>query len=63
MELHVEDISGDAGMAYAWGRGSLSFSYQDKTVDARHTFVNVLRKQADGTWKTVCRMWSDARRP
>ena len=63
MELAIEETAGQAGLAYAWGRGSLTFSYQqdgqEKTVSTESTFLNVLRKQADGKWKTTCRMWSD----
>ena len=63
MELEIEKSEGQDGLAYAWGKGSLTFSYEqdgkENTVSTQSTFLNVLRKQADGTWKTTCRMWSD----
>ena len=63
MELAIEETAGQSGLAYAWGKGSLTFSYQqdgqEKTISTESTFLNVLRKQADGKWKTTCRMWSD----
>lgn len=63
MKLEIEKSEGQDGLAYAWGRGSLTFSYEQdgkqETVSTQSTFLNVLRKQADGTWKTTCRMWSD----
>ena len=66
MELQVEAMSGQAGIAFAWGRGSLTFSYeedgQEKLFTAASTFLNVLRKGPDGRWKTSCRMWSDLSR-
>ncbi len=63
MDLQVDDVVGQGGMAYAWGRGSLTFSYvqdgKEKLVSVQSTFLNVLLKEADGRWRTTCRMWSD----
>jgi len=63
MELHLDEIGGDGNLAFARGRGSLTFSYEQdgviKTVSARSTFLNILRKGADGSWRTSHRMWSD----
>jgi ketosteroid isomerase-like protein len=66
MELEIAETAGESAVAYAWGRGSLTFSYQqegrDKILSVRSTFMNVLRKEGPGSWKTVCRMWSDSAR-
>ena len=59
MELDIERVSIDGALAYAWGRGTLTFTYDGRTRTTRSTFLNVLRRQADGSWQTACRMWSD----
>ena len=65
MDLEIEAIHGNEQLAYARGRGSLSFSYRDNnrdtTVSSRFTFLNVLKRGADGGWRTSCRMWTDLR--
>jgi ketosteroid isomerase-like protein len=66
MELELQGVAGNSDLAHAWGSGSLTFAYQqdgqEHVVSVRSTFLNVLEKQGDGQWKTVCRMWSDLRR-
>ncbi len=63
MELQVEEIGGEGKFAFARGRGSLTFSYEQdgvvKTVSASSTFLNILRKEANGNWRISHRMWSD----
>ena len=67
MQLDVDRTSGTAELAYVWGRGSLTFSFmedgREKVVTALSTFVNVLRKGSNGSWKTAFRMWSDLPKP
>src|SRR5262245_46937885 len=65
MELHLDkvDLSGD--LAYARGRGELTFTVETATGrvfaprSLRSTFLNVLRRQGDGRWLIAERMWSD----
>jgi uncharacterized protein (TIGR02246 family) len=63
MELSIEEVGGEGGLAYARGRGSLTFSYakenKEVVVSQRHTFLNVLRREAKGQWRISHRMWSD----
>ncbi|MEZ5293788.1 MAG: DUF4440 domain-containing protein [Vicinamibacterales bacterium] len=63
LSLDVERVEGSADVAYAWGRGSLTFSYprdgRETTVTAVSTFVNVLRRESGGAWRTALRMWND----
>ena len=63
MEQIVDDVTADNGLAIVRGHGSLDFTLTqgDKTESrtARHTFLNVVRRQADGSWLIVERMWSD----
>ncbi len=67
MDLRVDRIEAVGGLAWAYGRGSLSFTYveggETKSVTSNSTFLNILRRQEDGSWKTAVRMWSDRRPP
>lgn len=63
MEQVIDDISGDGSVAVVRGHGSLTFSLRhdgkDESRTLRSTFINVLRRQADGSWLIAQRMWSD----
>ena len=63
MELQVDEVGGEGKFAFVRGRGSLTFSYEQdgvvKTVSASSTFLNILRKGTDGSWKISHRMWND----
>jgi uncharacterized protein (TIGR02246 family) len=66
LTLNVEKIDGSGDIAYAVGTGALSFSYvengETKTSAADSTFLDVMRKGADGRWRIAVRMWSNRRR-
>ncbi len=65
MEQTVDEIAGDGGLAVVRGRGSLTFTMRtdgkDEVRTQTFTFVNVVRRQADGKWLITHRMWSDLR--
>jgi len=63
LNLTLESIGGDGQTAYVWGTHEVAWiTVQDgKTVSSsnRGTFLNILKKQADGTWKISHHMWDD----
>jgi uncharacterized protein (TIGR02246 family) len=60
----LASIGGDGRIAYAWGTHEVAWTTGEgsKTTSASHTgtFLNVLRKQANGEWKISHHMWDDA---
>lgn len=65
MEQSIDDVVGAGDLAVVRGRGTLSFVMkvdgEDVTRTQRSTFMNVLRRQADGSWRIAQRMWIDIR--
>jgi ketosteroid isomerase-like protein len=65
MEQTVDDVSGDGLIAAVRGHGTLSFvmriNDEDVARSQRSTFLNVLRRQTNGSWLITHRMWSDQR--
>jgi uncharacterized protein (TIGR02246 family) len=63
MEQIVDDVAADNGLAIVRGRGAVDFiltqGNKKESRTARHTFLNVVRRQADGSWLIAERMWSD----
>jgi ketosteroid isomerase-like protein len=63
MEQSIDDVSGEGDLAIVRGHGSLTFTMRqdgrETTRTQRSTFVNVIRRQPDGSWKITLRMWSD----
>ena len=61
--LTPENIGGDGQIAYVWGTHEVAWTTEQdgKTTSASHkgVFLNVLRKQADGSWKFTHHMWDD----
>jgi uncharacterized protein (TIGR02246 family) len=60
----LQKVGGDGQIAYAWGTHEVAWttSQGTKTINASHTgtFLNVLKKQANGEWKISHHMWDDA---
>ena len=63
MDLTIETIDGCGDVAFVSGRGTLTFTIADISAprSLASTFINVLRRQSNGTWLIAERMWSDAR--
>jgi uncharacterized protein (TIGR02246 family) len=65
MEQVIDDISGARDLAVVRGHGTLTFvmtvNGADQVRSQRSTFLNVLRRRADGSWVIAWRMWSDIR--
>lgn len=62
MELQIEEVDGRDDLAIVRGRGTLTFTIgTSPSTSIRSTFVNVVRRQADGRWLIARRMWSDLR--
>jgi ketosteroid isomerase-like protein len=59
----IDEITGEGDLAIVRGHGSLTFTMRqdgrETTRTQRSTFLNVVRRQADGSWKITHRMWSD----
>lgn len=57
------DIGGDSQIAYVWGTDEVAWTIVDKgkrtTSSHAGTFLNVLKKQPDGSWKISHHMWDD----
>jgi uncharacterized protein (TIGR02246 family) len=67
MEQKVDEITGEGDLAIVRGHGSLTFTMRqdgrETTRNQRSTFLNVVCRQADGSWKITQRMWSDLKTP
>lgn len=63
MDLTIETIDGCGDIAFVRGRGTLTFTTADASAPRSlvSTFINVLRRQRNGTWLIAERMWSDVR--
>lgn len=65
MEQSIDEVSGSGDLAFVRGHGELAFTMtvdgKNQTRSQRSTFLNVLRRAPDGSWKIAVRMWSDLR--
>jgi uncharacterized protein (TIGR02246 family) len=62
MDLTIETIDGCGDVAFVRGRGTLTFTTAASAPRSlASTFINVLRRQPNGTWLIAERMWSDVR--
>ena len=59
MEVTVDDVGGDCGIAWARGFDEIEWTASGKTHSQRGTYLNVLRKQSDGAWRISHHMWDD----
>ncbi len=63
LKVVVRDIGGDDQIAYVWGSDNVAWVTERKgrqiTASHKGTFLNVLRKQANGEWKISHHMWDD----
>ena len=59
MEVTVDDAGADCRIGWARGRDQIAWSSGGKTFSQRGTYLNVLRKEKDGTWRISHHMWDD----
>jgi len=63
LEVVIKGLGGDGQVAYVWGTDEVAWITEQngKQTAASHkgTFLNVLRKQANGEWKISHHMWDD----
>ena len=63
--ITIDEIAGSGDLAYSRARGDLSFTYeQDGTTSALESTaisLTVYRRQADGSWRILRRMWAPLR--
>ena len=63
LTLVIKDIGGDGRIAYVWGTDEVAWvTVQDgkeSITSHKGTFLNVLKKQANGEWKISHHMWDD----
>src|SRR5262245_23684598 len=65
MLLLVDKAKVGGDIAYTRGRGELTYTVESlpghsgSETTIRSTFINILRRQADGRWLIAERMWSD----
>jgi ketosteroid isomerase-like protein len=63
LDITVDQVSGDAALAFARGLDSVAWTAGEKGKTHRYshpgTYLNVMKKQADGTWRIQVHMWDD----
>jgi len=62
-ENHIKDISisGDLAVAIGDFTGSTTSLLTGETIDEKGTWVDVYQRQSDGTWKSVCTVFSETK--
>jgi uncharacterized protein (TIGR02246 family) len=63
LEITVEDIQGDGRLASVHGRDDVEWTQIDGATTRAHghpgTYLNVMRKLPDGSWRISRHMWDD----
>jgi uncharacterized protein (TIGR02246 family) len=66
LNITTEDVGGDCRIAYAHGRDEVGWTVVKNGVTKTHghpgTYLNVLKKQPNGSWRISHHMWDDAPR-
>ncbi len=64
LDITTDDVGGDCRMAYAHGRDEVGWTVTENGVTKTHghrgTYLNVLKKLPDGSWRISHHMWDDA---
>jgi uncharacterized protein (TIGR02246 family) len=63
-QTDLQEVDGSGDVAYARGRGDLTFEFFDsaghrRQLRNRSVFLMIARRQTDGSWRIARRMWSD----
>lgn len=63
LQITVDQVGGNAGFAYARGLDGVAWTVTEhgKTTRYSHpgTYLNVMKKMPDGTWRIHVHMWDD----
>jgi uncharacterized protein (TIGR02246 family) len=63
LTITVDQIGGNQGVTFARGLDSVAWAVTERGVTRRHshpgTYLNVMRKLADGSWRIQVHMWDD----
>jgi uncharacterized protein (TIGR02246 family) len=62
-EVTCEQVGGDGQIAYVFGRDELSWTMEENGAEKNHsnfsTYLNVMKKLPDGSWRISHHMWDD----
>jgi uncharacterized protein (TIGR02246 family) len=63
LDITVDGLEGDCGIAYAHGRDDVAWTQVENGVSRAHghpgTYLNVFAKSRDGQWRIARHMWDD----
>jgi uncharacterized protein (TIGR02246 family) len=63
LDITVEQVSGNRGLAFARGLDSVAWTVTEHGVTHRHshpgTYLNVMKRLPDGSWRIQVHMWDD----
>lgn len=63
LEITVDEVGGDCHLAYARGHDAISWAVEEGGTQKAYvnsgTYLNILRKMPDGTWRISHHMWDD----
>jgi len=63
LDITVDQVSGNGTLAFARGLDSVGWTITQNGVASRHfhpgTYLNVMKKLPDGTWRIQVHMWDD----
>ena len=63
LDITVEHVDGDGALAFARGQDNVGWTMEEGGVTRKHyhpgTYLNVMRKLADGSWRIQAHMWDD----
>jgi ketosteroid isomerase-like protein len=63
LDISVEEVGGNSCLAYARGHDTVAWSMEQdgKVTRTRHkgTYLNVMKKTPDGSWRIFQHMWDD----
>lgn len=60
-ETEIDEIEGSGNLAYARGRGDLTFVWDGQETRTESVFMMVARQGEDGRWRIARRIWTDLR--
>jgi len=65
LDITVEQVGGDCRVAHAHGRDDVAWTVEEngttRTYGHPGTYLNVFKRQADGSWRISHHMWDDGK--